>query len=104
MQHNGHGFMTSCNGTGMIPGTNRRMNGSDKESDASANRRGIWSAYQAIKQTCYGPDWDKDVAPFSAPSKFLSDIGSGELRAVTWITPACADSDHAGCNSAAGPS
>jgi hypothetical protein len=78
--------------------------GGGAEGDASGTRRGIWSAYQAIKHICYGPDWDKDVKPFSPPSKFLTDIGSGELRAVTWITPTCADSDHAGCNSAAGPS
>ena len=65
---------------------------------------GIWSAYQAIKHICYGPDWDKDVAPFSPPSKFLSDIGSGQLRAVTWITPTFGNSDHAGNDSPTGPS
>jgi phospholipase C len=72
--------------------------------DASANRSGIWSAYQAIKHICYGPDWGQDVEPFSPPSRFLTDIGKGELRTVTWITPTCADSDHAGCNSSTGPS
>ena len=32
MQHNGQGYITSCNGTGKIPGTECRMNGFDKES------------------------------------------------------------------------
>jgi phospholipase C len=66
--------------------------------------KGIWSAYQAIKHICYGPDWDENVKPFSPPSKFLTDVKGGELRAVTWITPTCADSDHAGCNGGAPPS
>ncbi|MFY9886012.1 MAG: hypothetical protein WAK15_14700, partial [Candidatus Cybelea sp.] len=56
--------------------------------DANSSRApGIWSAYQAIEHICHGPDWDEDVKPFSPPSKFLTDIKSGELRAVTWITP-----------------
>ena len=70
----------------------------------SSRGSGIWSAYQAIKHICYGPDWDEDVQPFSPPSKFLTDIGNGELRAVTWITPTFGNSDHAGSNSATGPS
>jgi phospholipase C len=78
--------------------------GGGLEGDGSATRSGIWSAYQAINHICYGADWDQDVKPFSPPSKFLTDIGSGGLRAVTWITPTYADSDHAGSNSATGPS
>lgn len=70
----------------------------------SGRAAGIWSAYQAIKHVCYGPDWNEDVAPFSPPSKFLTDIKKDPLRAVTWITPTCRDSDHAGCNSLTGPS
>jgi phospholipase C len=31
LQHNGQGFITSCNGTGKIPGTDCRMNGFNKE-------------------------------------------------------------------------
>jgi phospholipase C len=85
-------------------GSGGKACGSSVDDGGSANRSGIWSAYQAIKHICYGPDWDQDVKPFAPPSKFLTDIGGGELRAVTWITPTCADSDHAGCNSAAGPS
>jgi phospholipase C len=71
---------------------------------ASGRGPGIWSAYQAIKHICYGPDWAQDVAPFSPPSKFLTDIKNGELRAVTWITPTDKNSDHGGSNSAQGPS
>jgi len=85
-------------------GSGGKACGSGSRDDASANRHGIWSAYQAIKHICYGPDWDQDVEPFSPPSKFLNDVGKGELRAVTWITPTCANSDHAGCESATGPS
>jgi phospholipase C len=63
---------------------------------------GIWSTYQAIKHICYGPDWENDV--FTGPPQFLRDIGKGQLRDVTWITPYCKDSDHPGCSSDAGPS
>jgi phospholipase C len=76
--------------------------GSDIRSDRSTHRVGLWSAYQAIKHICYGADWSADV--FSPPSQFLSDIAKKQLRNVTWITPTCANSDHAGCNSDTGPS
>jgi|HubBroStandDraft_4_1064222.scaffolds.fasta_scaffold00001_377 phospholipase C len=64
--------------------------------------RGIWSSYQAVKHICYGPDWNDDV--ITPPSQFLTDVAGGSLRAVTWITPTCANSDHPGCNSDTGPS
>ena len=63
---------------------------------------GIWSAYQAIKHICYGPDWDKDI--ITNATQFLTDVPAGKLATVTWITPTCANSDHAGCKSATGPS
>lgn len=79
--------------------------GTENEPDGSGSGSGgIWSAYQAISHICYGPDWAADVVPFSPPSKFLTDIAGGELRAVTWITPTCDDSDHAGCNGGVLPS
>jgi phospholipase C len=57
---------------------------------------GIWSSFQTIKHICYGPDWNN---VFSGPPRFLTDIGKGVLRDVTWITPYCRDSDHPGpCN------
>jgi len=63
---------------------------------------GIWSAYQAIKHIYTGPDWTKDV--INPPGQFLTDIGNGELRGVTWITPTWPNSDHAGSGSNTGPS
>jgi phospholipase C len=63
---------------------------------------GLWSAYQAINHVYNGPDWQKDV--ISPPSQFLTDVQKGHLRSVSWVTPTCADSDHAGCNSHNGPS
>ncbi len=79
--------------------------GSDIAPDSSSGKAGgIWSAYQAIEHICYGPDWAQDVVPFSPPSRFLTDIKKGELRAVTWITPTCGNSDHAGCNGGSPPS
>jgi phospholipase C len=61
----------------------------------------IWSAYQAIKHIFYGPDWRKDVVPNMS---FFDDVKYGRMRAVSWITPNCANSDHAGCGSNTGPS
>jgi phospholipase C len=75
--------------------------GKESNGDGYAEQ-GIWSAYQAVKHICYGPDWDNDI--ISPPKQFFSDVRNGDLRAVTWITPTCADSDEAGCNSGHGPS
>jgi phospholipase C len=61
----------------------------------------IWSAYQAIKHVYYGPDWTNDVLP---NTQFFDDVEQGRLRTVSWITPTCANSDHAGCGSDTGPS
>jgi phospholipase C len=61
----------------------------------------IWSAYQAIKHIYYGPDWRKNVLPNLS---FFADLKQGRMRAVSWITPTCANSDHAGCGSNTGPS
>jgi phospholipase C len=62
----------------------------------------IWMAYQAIKHIFYGSDWSKDnITP---PSQFLIDVANGNLRAVTWLTPNWANSDHAGSQSNTGPS
>ena len=68
----------------------------------SSGSRGIWSAYQAIKHIYNGPDWKKDV--ITPPTHFLNDVSNGKLRAVSWVTPTCANSDHAGCGSNTGPS
>ena len=63
---------------------------------------GIWSAYQAVKHICYGPDWNNDV--ITPQTNFLSDVTAGKLRGVSWIVPTCANSDHPGCSSSTGPS
>jgi phospholipase C len=83
------GASFSCGSTGIGP-------------DASKGRVGIWSAYQAVKHICYGPDWKADV--MSPPSQFITDVGNGKLRAVTWITPTFSNSDHGGSGSNSGPS
>ncbi len=62
---------------------------------------GLWSAYQANRYVYDGADWSKDV--ISPPSTFLSDVWSGKLRQISWVTPTCGNSDHAGCNSSNGP-
>ncbi|MGA8574670.1 MAG: alkaline phosphatase family protein [Candidatus Cybelea sp.] len=76
--------------------------GSDIGPNASKGRRGIWSAFQAIRHICYGPDWSKDV--FSPPTRFFNDLSRGRFQAVTWITPTYANSDHGGNGSKTGPS
>jgi len=63
---------------------------------------GIWSAYQAIDHIFHGQDWDKDI--ISPPSRFLTDVSSGKLRTVSWVTPTWPNSDHAGSGSNTGPS
>jgi phospholipase C len=63
---------------------------------------GIWSAYQNISQIYGGPDWKKDV--ISPQTDFLRDVSSGKLRSLSWVTPTCENSDHAGCGSNTGPS
>jgi phospholipase C len=63
---------------------------------------GIWSAYQAIDHIYHGADWSKDV--ITPPTQFLTDVASGNLRSVSWVTPTWPNSDHAGSGSKTGPS
>jgi len=62
---------------------------------------GIWSAYQNIAPIYNGPDWSSDV--ISPQTNFFSDVANGKLRSLSWITPTCANSDHAGCGAKTGP-
>ena len=55
---------------------------------------GFWSSYQADKDIFRGPDWKADVT--SPPSQFITDIGNGNLAAITWIAPLWQNSDHPG--------
>ncbi len=70
---------------------------------ASLNGDGnIWSAYQAVNHIYNGPDWKQDI--ITPQTNFYGDVANGKLRTVSWITPTCANSDHAGCGSNTGPS
>jgi phospholipase C len=60
----------------------------------------IWSAYQAVKHIYNGPDWKSDI--ITPQTQFLNDVANN-LRTVSWITPTCENSDHAGCGSNTGP-
>jgi phospholipase C len=75
--------------------------GSAVSPDSYKESNGIWSAYQAIRHIYYGPDWKKDV--ITPQTRFFKDVRQGRLRTVSWITPTCANSDHAGCGSNTGP-
>jgi phospholipase C len=61
---------------------------------------GYWSAPDAIRHLRYGPAWSNVVMP---ETTILSDITSGKLAQVSWVNPTCAESDHASCNTGAGP-
>jgi phospholipase C len=62
---------------------------------------GTWNAYAANKYVYYGPDWKHDIV--TPQTRFFSDVSKGRLRQISWVTPTCANSDHAGCNSSTGP-
>jgi phospholipase C len=61
----------------------------------------LWNAYQAIKHIRYGHDWSADVV--NPQTRFFKDVTNGKLPAVSWVTPTCANSDHANCDSNHGP-
>jgi phospholipase C len=63
---------------------------------------GLWTAYEANSAVYNGPDWKKDV--ITPQTRFFTDVTNGDLPTVSWITPTCANSDHAGCESDTGPS
>jgi phospholipase C len=60
-----------------------------------------WSAFDAIKNVRYGPDWAKVVSP---QTQVLADAAGGNLPSFTWVTPDARDSDHPGQGSDTGPS
>ena len=60
-----------------------------------------WDGYQAVRHIRYGQDWKKIIGP---QTKFFDDVKNGQLPSVSWITPTCLNSDHAGvCGSLTGP-
>jgi phospholipase C len=52
----------------------------------------LWSTFDAIRSVREGPEWSANVV--SPPGQFLSDVQSGTLAAMTWVTPTLDDSDH----------
>ncbi|HET6275032.1 MAG TPA: alkaline phosphatase family protein [Candidatus Cybelea sp.] len=62
---------------------------------------GLWSSYQADRPIFNSKDWSTDV--INPPSQFLTDVGKGNLAAITWITPLDESSDHPGFNASKGP-
>jgi phospholipase C len=61
----------------------------------------LWSAYQANDYVYYGSDWKSDIV--TPQKRFFKDVSAGDLRQISWITPICKNSDHAGCDSKTGP-
>jgi len=62
---------------------------------------GLWTAYGSIEHIYDGPDWTNDV--ITPQSRFITDVGQGNLASMTWITPTGTNSDHAGWDSNSGP-
>src|SRR5579871_316618 len=50
-----------------------------------------WSALDAINHIRNGPLWTTNVVP---PTQFLADAQSGNLPALSWVTPPYVDSEH----------
>ncbi|MBV8372484.1 MAG: hypothetical protein JOY69_04425, partial [Candidatus Eremiobacteraeota bacterium] len=61
---------------------------------------GLWHAYDTIYHIYYGQDYANVRVP---SSQVLNDIKHGNLAQVTWVTPAGANSDHAGNRRNGGP-
>jgi phospholipase C len=61
----------------------------------------LWVSYRSIRHIRYGPDWKRNVIGSSA--QVLADVANGKLADVTWVTPTCANSDHASCGGNTGP-
>jgi phospholipase C len=62
----------------------------------------IWSAFDAIRQVRYGPDWGRNV--ISPETRVLTDASLGNLPQVMWVVPSGPNSDHSGQGSSTGPS
>ena len=71
----------------------------------------IWTGPNAIKHICVpdpsgifctGPDWTNNVILHQ--TQVLTDIGNGQLAAVSWVIPSGQASDHPAFNDGSGPS
>jgi phospholipase C len=63
---------------------------------------GLWNAPDAIKHLQEGSQFSNEVV--APPSKVLTDIASGLLATVVWVTPTAKASDHARITNGTGPS
>ena len=61
----------------------------------------IWSAFDAINQIRYGPDWTRNV--ISPETQALTDLASSTQPGVTWIVPSFLNSDHTASGQTTGP-
>ena len=52
-----------------------------------------WSAFDAVRNVRYGPDWVNVISP---ETQVLSDIAAGNLANVTYVVPSLNNSDHPG--------
>jgi phospholipase C len=75
----------------------------------SPGANSIWTAPNAIQHICVphggnctGADWTANVD--LNPTDILTDIGSCNLRQVSWVVPSGQNSDHAAINTGGGPS
>jgi len=60
-----------------------------------------WSAFASFEDIRFGPDWSEKV--INPPAQIITDVGNGELAAMTWVTPTNATSDHPQSHSNLGP-
>jgi len=62
---------------------------------------GLWSGPDAILHVRDSSEYSTDVV--APPSQVLTDISSGTLANVVWVTPTAKESDHANINDGKGP-
>ncbi len=62
----------------------------------------LWAGPDAIRHIRKSPEYALDVVAPS--SRVLTDIASGTLADVVWVTPSARESDHAGITNGSGPS
>ena len=58
-----------------------------------------WSTLHAIKNVRYSSQWDTNVVPYQ---NFASDVQSGHLPALSWLSTTFADSEHPGASECVG--
>jgi phospholipase C len=65
----------------------------DPESSGPGDYGRNWSAFDAIKNVRYGPDWANVISP---ETTVLQDISGGTLPQISWVVPSLNNSDHPG--------